>query len=187
MLEETGLEGCLGGDGVVGMSGGMQLLQCQPLLPRGPCLCSETCVGPFGKGHRKGAAVLGMCQTTPWLGMPNAWMQPKPILECPRGSSPCDLTSNTLKCARKGKPAGICCLQGLLYWGLSVHSRDLHPLCLGLSTGISSQPCPSHPTASQGASRQGEPHLVLLKIWNAHLGGCRAMEFRSEWLELSRK
>lgn len=48
-------------------------------------------------------------------------------------------------------------------------------------------PCPSLPAGSQGASCQGELPLVLLEVWNAHLGGCRAMEVRSEWLELSRK
>lgn len=53
MLEETLPEGCFGERWCQKdvWWDAAPVLQHWPLMPQGPCLCSEMCVGPFGKGH----------------------------------------------------------------------------------------------------------------------------------------
>lgn len=104
MLEEMVLEGCFGGMVLEGCLGECSSFSTSLCLGGPVCSVRD---GPFGKGHSKRSCSPWDVPNPPLLGMLNVWMQPKPILECPWESSPCDFTSNTLKRARKGKLAGI--------------------------------------------------------------------------------
>lgn len=101
-------QGCrdVWGDGAEGVCGGISSFSTSLCCPGGPV--SSLCFGPFGKGHSKRSCCPWDVPNQPLAGDAECvWMQPKPILECPWGSSPCDLTPNALKHARKGKSAGI--------------------------------------------------------------------------------